>query len=51
MSVCLFICLLVYLKNRTSKFQGIFCTRYLPVAVARSFADDSAILIALRFCE
>ena len=28
-SVCLSVCLLAYLKNHTSRFHQIFCTRYL----------------------
>ena len=43
--VCLFVCLLAYLKNHvqtSQKFQYM-----LPVAVARSSSDDSAICYVL----
>ena len=39
--VCLFICPLSYLKNRTSRFHHFFCV--LSVTVARSVCHDNAI--------
>jgi len=42
MSVCLYVCLLTYMENRTSKFhQNFLCV--FPVAVALSSSDASAI--------
>jgi len=47
LSVCLSVCLLMYLKNRMSKLHEIFCMCLLPVVVALSFSDDSAMRYVL----
>jgi len=46
------VCLLAYLKNDdTSKHRDIFRSCMLPVAVARSFADDNAMrCVYFRIC-
>jgi len=45
LSVCLYVCLLTYLKNHLSRLHDIFCM--LPVAVAQSCFDDSALCMVL----
>ena len=47
--VCLFVCLLAYLKDHTSKFYQISLYMFL-VAVARFFSDGSAICYVFQFC-
>jgi len=48
MSVCLYVCLLTYVKNRMSKSWNFLYI--LPVAVAQSFSDENAISYILQFC-
>jgi len=48
MFVCLFVCLLAYLKNSASKFHQIFYT--LPVAVASPRLSATQYIKYFRFC-